>query len=105
VHCGGESAGGDGYFIKPTLFTDVNANMKIVKEEIFGPVGAVIKFEDEQGIRILSWLFLLSSPFFITKTLSRRPTTRYMVLLHMFSARISLGLSSRHTNSRQVPYG
>ena len=31
-----------GYFIKPTVFTDVNNNMRIAKEEIFGPVLSII---------------------------------------------------------------
>ena len=33
----------DGYFIGPTIFTDVNIEMTIAKEEIFGPVLGVIK--------------------------------------------------------------
>ena len=36
-----------GYFVKPTIFTDVNNNMRIAKEEIFGPVLSIIPFEDE----------------------------------------------------------
>lgn len=44
VHLGGEQHGEDGFFIKPTIFTDTNPSMKIVREEIFGPVGVVIKF-------------------------------------------------------------
>ncbi|KAJ7150506.1 aldehyde dehydrogenase [Mycena crocata] len=50
VHLGGERHGTDGYFIKPTIFTDVTPEMKIVKEEIFGPVGVVIKFTDEADV-------------------------------------------------------
>ena len=37
-----------GYFIKPTVFTDVNNNMRIAKEEIFGPVLSIIPFENEE---------------------------------------------------------
>ena len=50
VHCGGEQEGTTGFYVKPTLFTGVNADMKIMKEEIFGPVGAVVKFENEEGM-------------------------------------------------------
>ncbi|KAJ2924338.1 hypothetical protein H1R20_g12754, partial [Candolleomyces eurysporus] len=50
VHLGGERVGSEGYFIEPTIFTDVKPDMKIVKEEIFGPVGVVIKFEDEEDV-------------------------------------------------------
>lgn len=35
-------------FIAPTIFADVNADMRIVKEEIFGPVLIVQKFKDEE---------------------------------------------------------
>jgi len=37
----------NGYFIKPTIFTDVSNNMRIAKEEIFGPVLSIIPFENE----------------------------------------------------------
>ncbi len=47
--CGGERAtGGDldkGYFVRPTLFTDVTNDMRIAREEIFGPVLAVLKYD------------------------------------------------------------
>ncbi len=36
-----------GYFIKPTIFTDVTNEMRIAKEEIFGPVLSIIPFETE----------------------------------------------------------
>ena len=49
LYQGGERHGDEGYFINPTIFTDVKPDMKIVKEEIFGPVGVVIKFKDEAG--------------------------------------------------------
>ncbi|RZO63394.1 MAG: aldehyde dehydrogenase family protein [Candidatus Pelagibacterales bacterium] len=36
-----------GYFIKPTIFTNVSNDMRIAKEEIFGPVLSIIPFESE----------------------------------------------------------
>ena len=39
---------GKGYFIKPTIFTDVEADHRIAKEEIFGPVLATLKFKDAE---------------------------------------------------------
>jgi aldehyde dehydrogenase (NAD+) len=47
--CGGERADigtGKGYFVKPTIFDDVDPQMKIAREEIFGPVLATIRFKD-----------------------------------------------------------
>lgn len=48
--CGGEPAHvagcENGFYIKPTIFTGVTNDMKIAREEIFGPVLSVIKFSD-----------------------------------------------------------
>tara|TARA_B100000579_G_scaffold63105_1_gene46348 strand:+ start:590 stop:2020 length:1431 start_codon:yes stop_codon:yes gene_type:complete len=42
-----------GYFIKPTIFTDVTNDMQIAKKEIFGPVLSIIPFEtEEEAIKI-----------------------------------------------------
>ncbi|HUF71874.1 MAG TPA: aldehyde dehydrogenase [Gammaproteobacteria bacterium] len=44
---------GDGWFVEPTVFADVTPEMRIAKEEIFGPVLGVIPFDDdEDAIRI-----------------------------------------------------
>ncbi|MGG7057695.1 aldehyde dehydrogenase family protein [Clostridium tertium] len=40
----------NGYFMKPTLLVDVDNNMRVAKEEIFGPVGVVIKFKTEEEV-------------------------------------------------------
>jgi betaine-aldehyde dehydrogenase len=37
----------DGFFIEPTIFTNVTTDMKIAREEIFGPVMSVLKWTDE----------------------------------------------------------
>jgi aldehyde dehydrogenase (NAD+) len=44
---GGERHGEQGYFVAPTVFAGVEHEMRISQEEIFGPVAAVIPFEDE----------------------------------------------------------
>src|SRR5438128_7373928 len=49
--CGGERADigtGKGYFVKPTIFDDVNVDHRIAREEIFGPVLATIRFKDAE---------------------------------------------------------
>jgi aldehyde dehydrogenase (NAD+) len=43
--CGGERVGDRGYFIQPTVFADVQDDMKIAQEEIFGPVMSIIPFK------------------------------------------------------------
>jgi len=47
ITVGGEAAQGKGYYVKPTIFVDVNNDMRIAREEIFGPVAATIPFKDE----------------------------------------------------------
>ncbi|XP_056375178.1 aldehyde dehydrogenase X, mitochondrial [Hyla sarda] len=42
--CGGERYGDEGFFIKPTVFADVQDNMRMAREEIFGPVQQIFKF-------------------------------------------------------------
>lgn len=43
---GGDRIGTKGYFIQPTVFSDVQDGMAIAKEEIFGPVQSILKFSD-----------------------------------------------------------
>jgi len=50
VHLGGGRVGNQGYFVEPTIFTGTKPEMKIVQEEIFGPVAVVIKWEDEADV-------------------------------------------------------
>lgn len=50
--CGGnriqENGLEKGFFIEPTVFTDVTSDMRIVREEIFGPVVVIQQFKDEE---------------------------------------------------------
>ncbi|KAJ3096041.1 aldehyde dehydrogenase (NAD(P)(+)) ald5 [Phlyctochytrium planicorne] len=50
VELGGERHGDKGYFVQPTIFSEVNEDMKVVREEIFGPVVCVMKFKTEEEI-------------------------------------------------------
>ncbi|CCW63390.1 unnamed protein product [Phytomonas sp. EM1] len=47
---GGTRIGNKGYFVKPTIFTNVKDDMVICKEEIFGPVTCVMKFKDMEEV-------------------------------------------------------
>ncbi len=46
--CGGERVGEVGNFLSPAVFTGARPEMRIVQEEIFGPVVALVPFDDEQ---------------------------------------------------------
>ena len=45
LECGGKRTGDKGFFVEPTVFTDVKDNMRIAQEEIFGPVMQIMKFK------------------------------------------------------------
>jgi aldehyde dehydrogenase (NAD+) len=47
---GGKRVGHLGYFIEPTIFTDVKDEHKIAQEEIFGPVMSIIPFRDIEEV-------------------------------------------------------
>ena len=44
---GGERLGDKGYFVKPTVYTGTNRDMRLIREEIFGPVIAAEPFDDD----------------------------------------------------------
>ncbi len=48
--CGGTQVGAAGCFVQPTVFADVTDSMTIAREEIFGPVMAVLDFEGEAEV-------------------------------------------------------
>lgn len=54
VACGGtritDGELAKGYFMRPTLLTNVTNDMRVAQEEIFGPVAVVIKFKDEEDV-------------------------------------------------------
>src|SRR5580658_530776 len=53
IKTGGTKGGnGGGYFVTPTVITDIKPNMKVVREEIFGPVLVVESFDDSDLDRI-----------------------------------------------------
>lgn len=46
LECGGGRLGSKGFFIQPTVFSNVQDDMLIAKDEIFGPVQTILKFKD-----------------------------------------------------------
>jgi aldehyde dehydrogenase (NAD+) len=50
VVTGGKAMDRPGYFVEPTIITDTRPDMRLLREEIFGPVGSVIPFDDEDEV-------------------------------------------------------
>jgi phenylacetaldehyde dehydrogenase len=47
---GGKQVGDRGYFVEPTVLVNTQESMKVVQEEIFGPVVAAIPFDDPEEL-------------------------------------------------------
>lgn len=80
-------AGGDapspGYFVRPTIFADADNEMCIAREEIFGPVGTVIPFDDvDEAISIAN-----DTSYGLTATL----WTRDVSSVHTLARRVRVG--------------
>lgn len=45
LETGGERIGSEGFFIQPTVFSNVTDEMRITRDEIFGPVQSILKFK------------------------------------------------------------
>jgi aldehyde dehydrogenase (NAD+) len=89
-----------GWFIEPTIFTDVTTDMTIAREEIFGPVLAVMEFEDtEQAVRICN-----DSRYGLAAGVWTESTARY----HELANRIECGtvyINTYKNVSASVPAG
>ncbi|KAI0032425.1 aldehyde dehydrogenase domain-containing protein [Vararia minispora EC-137] len=100
VHIGGGRHGDAGYWIQPTIFTDVRPDMKIVREEIFGPVGVVIKFKDEDDVvqQANDTLYGLAASIF-TKDIKRAVETANRVQAG------TVWVNSSQNGEVQTPFG
>lgn len=100
LECGGERLGTEGYFVKPTIFSDVKDDMRISREEIFGPVQQIIKFKDMEEVikRANDTTYGLAAAVF-TNDLDKAMT---------FSSRVESGtcwINTYHKISAAAPFG
>ncbi|KAJ7682537.1 aldehyde dehydrogenase [Mycena polygramma] len=96
VHLGGDRHGTEGYFIQPTIFTDCTPEMKIVKEEIFGPVSAVMKFKTDEGEFLLAVFSREESAYPCAEAIEVANATTYGLSACVFSENISRALNFAH---------
>jgi aldehyde dehydrogenase (NAD+) len=92
--------GGKGFYIQPTIFTNVKEDMKVYREEIFGPVVVVTKFSDEDDAirRANDTTYGLGAAVF----------TRDIEKAHRVAAEIQAGMvwvNSSQDSDYRVPFG
>ncbi|HEV2837514.1 MAG TPA: aldehyde dehydrogenase family protein [Pyrinomonadaceae bacterium] len=98
--CGGNRLTGaqydKGYFIEPTIFSEVTSQMRIAQEEVFGPVLALMVAEDiDDAVRIANDVKFGLSASIISKDLTR---------VHKFINRIEAGLITVNLPTAGVEY-
>jgi len=97
---GGKRVGTKGYFLEPTVFANVDNSMKIAREEIFGPVAAVIKFKDEaEAVRIAN-----DSPF----SLAAGVWTKDVARAHAMARKLHAGtvwVNTYGQSDTRLPWG
>ncbi|KAJ3101444.1 aldehyde dehydrogenase (NAD(P)(+)) ald5 [Phlyctochytrium bullatum] len=100
VEIGGERVGDKGYFVAPTVFSDVKDDMKIAKEEIFGPVVVVMKFKTvEEMIQRAN-----NSPYGLAAAIH----TTNLSVAHKVAAELESGtvwVNEYHNLSELMPFG
>lgn len=91
---------GKGFFIKPTVFTDVKPSMKIFREEVFGPFVVIMSFKTEEEALDLAneTTYGLGSAVF----------TQNITRAHRVAKRIEAGMvwiNSSNDSDYRVPFG
>jgi aldehyde dehydrogenase (NAD+) len=83
LRTGGERIGDRGYFVQPTVFAGVNNQMRIAREEIFGPVASVIRVKDvDEAVQVAN-----DTPY----GLAAAVWTRDVAKAHTLAERIKAG--------------
>lgn len=98
--CGGERGAGPGNFVTPAIFAGCTDEMRIVKEEIFGPVMTVLSFRDEEEVvrRANAGPFGLSAGVF----------TRDLARAHRVIAALDAGtcwINNYNVTPVEIPFG
>jgi 5-carboxymethyl-2-hydroxymuconic-semialdehyde dehydrogenase len=100
IAAGGETLGDEGYFVRPTLFTGANNQMRIAREEIFGPVLTSIPFKtEEEALEIAN-----DTPYGLTGYVWTNDLTRAL----RFTDRLEAGMiwvNSENVRHLPTPFG
>ena len=100
---GGEAyknAGGKGFFVSPTIFTNVKDNMKIYREEVFGPFVVISSFKEEEEA--------INRANDTTYGLGAAVFTENITKAHRVARRIEAGMvwiNSSNDSDIRIPFG
>ena len=102
--CGGKRpagpALGKGYFLEPTIFDNVKPSMRIAREEIFGPVLAVIAFDtEEEAVSIAN-----DTEYGLAAAVWTKNVTRAMRVIGQLRAGITW-VNTYHPTFNELPWG
>jgi betaine-aldehyde dehydrogenase len=91
---------GEGYFVNPTIFSNVKPNMRIVQEEIFGPVAVVQKFKGEsEAIKLAN-----DTPYGLAGAVFTSDVTRAYNVIKAIKAGITW-INGYHNTYVECPWG
>jgi betaine-aldehyde dehydrogenase len=89
-----------GYFLEPTVFADVHDDMRIVREEIFGPIVSILRWSDERDV--------LARANALEYGLTASIWTRDLDRAHWLASRVEAGyvwINGASTHHVGVPFG
>lgn len=103
--------GGDGWFIEPTVFADVTPDMRIAREEIFGPVVSVLRYDElDEAVALandtsfgLGGLVFSADPVAAQQVAERMDTGS--VGVNFFGSNHNAPFGGRHDSGVGVEYG
>ncbi|WP_340009159.1 aldehyde dehydrogenase family protein [Paenibacillus sp. FSL K6-0276] len=98
--CGGKQIEGKGYFIEPAIFTDTTPDMRIVQEEIFGPILVIQKFStEEEAIRLAN-----GTKFGLAAGVFTNDSAKGMRVIRKIRAGITW-INTYHNTYNEAPWG
>ena len=100
ILCGGDAVGDRGYFFKPTVMVDAHAEIKMMREEIFGPVVSVTAFETMEDVARLA----NDVEFGLAASVWTRDLTKAHQLAHKIEAG-NVGINTHGGGDFAIPFG
>ncbi|MDX8501784.1 NAD-dependent succinate-semialdehyde dehydrogenase [Mesorhizobium sp. VK4C] len=100
IQCGGERIGSHGTFFEPTVLTGISSDMEVAREETFGPLAPIIRFEDpDQVVRAANDTIYGLAAYFFASNLQRVWRVAEALEYGM------IGINTGRMSSEAAPFG